>query len=700
MKKILIIFLIFIFVFPILAKDGEWETEYLYENSRMLLIDGYGFGMGGAAGGVLGKPVNFYNHAKDAFLRGFDFSAGMGMYYYNNDLEKYISQSYYASATFPIKDWFMMNITGSNTSLLLPNRDTANPWEDAELNENNVMKVDFSLSRKIPMGNKTKFGFAMTGKYVSQTIKDPYLTTEIHSEEDIGKGFGADVSFLTQFNISNNVNMNLGAAVIDVLQPVDVTMGKYFGGAISFRHVLFYQNAKLNIAGDYYMNYSDSNRISAGIEEWLFNEMLAIRAGYTDAKITTLDDKLAFNNTYNTIDDYENSEGEQYNVYNPESQITVGLGFKKNGIMANVSYAFGSEYTGNSLSFDIGYTGEKTKKVSYKVNPKITLDGNSKFISPNGDGNKDQIRFNIAVQNVEKLDEWKLIIYNEKGNDIKKFEGKKTLPKSVTWDGQIKKGSLKDGNYYAVAEVEDSYGNEGSSNKYSFELKRTKPSIDLSYLPDKLNPGKGNFKFMITLIDPVDVTKTRIIVQKDQKVIHEISYDGIKDGYFWDGKIKEGEYPEKGEILTAYAEVVDKAGNTGKSELIDITVGKSFVEKEEETEKLPSIFIAARIRFATSSSKLSGAERAKLQEVIDIVKEHPEVKIRIEGHTDSRGDAQTNKKLSVDRANIVKTYLTKNGISNDKMVVVGYGEEMPIDTNKTEAGRANNRRVDVILISN
>src|SRR4029077_12375270 len=67
----------------------------------------------------------------------------------------------------------------------------------------------------------------------------------------------------------------------------------------------------------------------------------------------------------------------------------------------------------------------------------------------------------------------------------------------------------------------------------------------------------------------------------------------------------------------------------------------------------------------------------------------------IGGHTDNKGKKVFNQKLSEKRANSVKDYLVKRGVPGDQMTAKGYGFEQPIDTNKTDEGRENNRRVEM-----
>ena len=73
-------------------------------------------------------------------------------------------------------------------------------------------------------------------------------------------------------------------------------------------------------------------------------------------------------------------------------------------------------------------------------------------------------------------------------------------------------------------------------------------------------------------------------------------------------------------------------------------------------------------------------------------------KIELAGHTDSDGSAESNLKLSQDRAAAVKAYLVSKGISASRIQTVGYGESRPVAQNSSEAGRAKNRRTEVRVI--
>ncbi len=106
---------------------------------------------------------------------------------------------------------------------------------------------------------------------------------------------------------------------------------------------------------------------------------------------------------------------------------------------------------------------------------------------------------------------------------------------------------------------------------------------------------------------------------------------------------------------------------------------------------------AKTILFDTGKSTIKAQSEAVLGDIINILKEYPTAKFTVEGHTDSVGSEKLNQRLSDSRANSVKEYLVKNGIDAFRLSALGYGESKPIDTNKTRAGRANNRRVEINL---
>lgn len=113
--------------------------------------------------------------------------------------------------------------------------------------------------------------------------------------------------------------------------------------------------------------------------------------------------------------------------------------------------------------------------------------------------------------------------------------------------------------------------------------------------------------------------------------------------------------------------------------------------KEEDKETLARV--AKNIQFESNSSYFKQTAYQNLDEIVDILKAYPGYDVRIEGHTDSAGEAAYNQMLSEKRAKRCYDYMVKKGISAARMTHAGYGEDRPIDTNTTPAGRKTNRRV-------
>jgi len=105
------------------------------------------------------------------------------------------------------------------------------------------------------------------------------------------------------------------------------------------------------------------------------------------------------------------------------------------------------------------------------------------------------------------------------------------------------------------------------------------------------------------------------------------------------------------------------------------------------------------ITFAYNKGELTPSIGRSLNEVAEVMINHPEIKIvRIEGHADSRGSARGNLKISLRRAEMVKRFLIRCGVAPARLKAIGIGEAKPIASNKTAAGRAKNRRATVLVL--
>jgi outer membrane protein OmpA-like peptidoglycan-associated protein len=109
--------------------------------------------------------------------------------------------------------------------------------------------------------------------------------------------------------------------------------------------------------------------------------------------------------------------------------------------------------------------------------------------------------------------------------------------------------------------------------------------------------------------------------------------------------------------------------------------------------------IARGINFESGKSTLKPESMGAINNMVQLMNTHPEIKFEISGHTDSDGNDALNLKLSADRADTVKNKLVSLGITADRLTTKGYGESKPISDNTTPEGKANNRRVEFLKTS-
>jgi outer membrane protein OmpA-like peptidoglycan-associated protein len=104
------------------------------------------------------------------------------------------------------------------------------------------------------------------------------------------------------------------------------------------------------------------------------------------------------------------------------------------------------------------------------------------------------------------------------------------------------------------------------------------------------------------------------------------------------------------------------------------------------------------VLFDSSKATIKLESNSNLESIVKVMNEYNSANFRLEGHTDNTGNAAKNLQLSKERAAAIKTYLIANGIKENRLSSEGYGIEKPIVSNKTAAGKAQNRRVEIILV--
>jgi len=107
-------------------------------------------------------------------------------------------------------------------------------------------------------------------------------------------------------------------------------------------------------------------------------------------------------------------------------------------------------------------------------------------------------------------------------------------------------------------------------------------------------------------------------------------------------------------------------------------------------------YIALNILFDTGKATIKPESKSIVDEIYNLLNSNATIKVSIEGHTDNVGDASANKKLSEARAKAVMDALIAKGIKKERLTSVGWGQEKPVADNRTDEGKAKNRRVEIV----
>lgn len=121
---------------------------------------------------------------------------------------------------------------------------------------------------------------------------------------------------------------------------------------------------------------------------------------------------------------------------------------------------------------------------------------------------------------------------------------------------------------------------------------------------------------------------------------------------------------------------------------------------DDTTGTMGNVINLDHVFYVSGSSDLNGElSKHELDNLVTLMGRFPKLRVELAGHTDNVGDAAANMTLSVDRSSKVKAYLVEKGVSADRLVAKGYGQDQPLDSNDTPEGRQKNRRTELRIIS-
>ncbi|MDW8135143.1 MAG: OmpA family protein, partial [Bacteroidia bacterium] len=256
--------------------------------------------------------------------------------------------------------------------------------------------------------------------------------------------------------------------------------------------------------------------------------------------------------------------------------------------------------------------------------------------------------------------------------------------------------------YYA-SEREDSYGEKDIYLVDFSTLQKEEPKIEAKQEEEvevTSEPTQITFRPNLTLVtgiiydaetkDPLEATITLIDNLKGDTVAVLTSNAAT------------GKYLISLPAGRNYGLAVTAPGYAFHSEnfVVEASQGYREVRKDIGLNKYKSgtTIVLRNIFFDFDKATLRPESKAELERVYQLLMQNPNMKIRLAGHTDNVGSDEYNQRLSESRAKAVYEYLIQRGISPGRLSYVGYGESKPIDTNETEEGRQNNRRVELEIL--
>jgi outer membrane protein OmpA-like peptidoglycan-associated protein len=119
----------------------------------------------------------------------------------------------------------------------------------------------------------------------------------------------------------------------------------------------------------------------------------------------------------------------------------------------------------------------------------------------------------------------------------------------------------------------------------------------------------------------------------------------------------------------------------------------------DNTAAAPRTFVFDHLNFETASTRLTPDSTATVNDLATVLRAYPNAQVELVGHTDNTGSPESNRELSLSRANAVKGMLVNSGVAAERIATKGAGQDQPVASNDTEEGRARNRRLELNVTS-
>ena len=561
------------------------------------------------------------------------------------------------------------------------------------------------------------------GSYSMKSLLfNPSLSIRI--TENIGFGFGVKYVDEKIYESQNSVFLYDTGVIFKTANDIfgffcgleNYSFSEQYLGLTSYNlgfRLSFYlpkQDAKFNFITSTKIDYKTNKQIyNFGIEHW-GSDILGLRIGYIYDQ-----DKI------------------NLGIYDSFSFITAGISLRIKNFCIDYAYLPNS-VLGTTHNFGISLRFNKKKKLE-KVELPADIIVEPEYFSPNNDGYLDNIFFRNNISTITSVISLSYIIKDQNEKIVKVITStdvKKVFDSFYVYDGKDSSDNiLKDGIYSVEFSLLDKTKNKiisYTSKKKNFVIDTTPPNVEIKLSTEVFSPeGDGvnnNIEFNLDIEDnmsPIELIDVGIFTLQDKKVL---SYKPIilkpiqktlSINFLWNGKdetynnvVPNGEY----KIVCL---VQDKAGNKIKKEKkfevkIPIKEPEKIVEREEKIFYIEGAKVILDKRgivviyptdelFIKNTTDINPSMKKSLYSLGEIIKnKYSNKKIFIEGHTDSVGDEKENKIKSLKYAESLSSFFVKGlGIDGSVFEVKGFGEERPVASNKTKSGRAQNRRIEIIL---
>jgi outer membrane protein OmpA-like peptidoglycan-associated protein/flagellar hook assembly protein FlgD len=430
-----------------------------------------------------------------------------------------------------------------------------------------------------------------------------------------------------------------------------------------------------------------------------------------------------------TIRIVQNSSSEDYwkaDIYNVKNSSIRQFSWK--GKAGNVEWdgkdMAGSLVQDGSYRYTVGATDQAGNKIEYQITG-ISIDtqktpvrimAQASGFSPNGDGKKDSLGFDIYAGKRDGIASWSVAVINEKTVERTQIQaGTKgsQLPASIMWIGKDAAGKvLREDSYYAVVTVEYEKGNYAQERSARFVIDVTPPQVQLTLSPVPFSPDDDGIEDSVRLglsatdSSPLEEWQMQII-DPAGNLFTEFSGTGAPpvNPIEWNGKAPSGELVQAASDYMVRYLLQDIYENTATgSKILPVDV---YVLREGDRLRIQ----ISSIYFAPFSTDFQPGKEADNQETLrriaQILNKYSRHQIVIEGHAvriywfneaeGKREESEILLPLSEQRADVVKKILTEFGVREQRMSTVGLGGTQPVVPHSDLDNRWKNRRVEFIL---